>query len=438
MLADFFWGAGGDHLSAFPSPFGTHVDDVVGKFDDIEVVLYHDDRVASVDDALEHIHEDADVFEMQASGRLVEDIERFSRIAFRQFGGKFHPLAFPSRERCRGLPQFDVPQSHVLDGLDFLQDIGHVFEELHRLVDGHVEHIGDRLALIPHLQCLPVVAFAVAHLAGHHHIGQEVHLDGLVAVSATSVAPSPLHVEGEPPRFVSPDFRLRQVHEERADITEHPCICGRVRPWRLSDGRLVYAHHLVDKFQTLELPVRHGFLQRAVEMLRENGLQGLIDQRRLPRATHSCHHDEFSQWYFHVDVFQVVACRSSEPQALALPLTPVSGQGDGFLTVQVLAGNGMLAQHLVDRTLEHHFATSPSCFRSDVYDVVGGEHHVFVVFHHDDGVTDVAQLFQAGDESVVVALVEAYARFVEDIEHIDELRPDLCGQSDALALASRQ
>ena len=76
--------------------------------------------------------------------------------------------------------------------------------------------------------------------------------------------------------------------------------------------------------------------------------------------------------------------------------------------------------------------------RAYVYDVVGIEHHVFVVLNHNDRVAYVAQFFQRSYEPLVVALVQAYAGLVEYIQHIDELRAYLRGKPDALALSSRQ
>ena len=40
-----------------------------------------------------------------------------------------------------------------------------------------VEHLGDVLALELDVEGVAVVAGALAHLAGHVHVGQEVHLD---------------------------------------------------------------------------------------------------------------------------------------------------------------------------------------------------------------------------------------------------------------------
>ena len=60
------------------------------------------------------------------------------------------------------------------------------------------------------------------------------------------------------------------------------------------------------------------------------------------------------------------------------------------------------------------------------------------MLHHYDGVRCVTELLERGDQAVVVALVEAYAGLVEDIEHVDKLRAYLCGEPYALAFAPRQ
>ena len=163
-----------------------------------------DDRVAAFHEFLEHVHEDADVFEVQSRGRFVQDVERTARVALGEFRGEFHALAFSAREGGAGLSDFNVAQSDFLKHFDFVEDVGHVFEELHGLVDGHVQHVGDALSFEAHLQSLVVVALAVAGFAGHEHIGQEVHFDGFVAVPFADLAASAFHVEGETSRFVAP------------------------------------------------------------------------------------------------------------------------------------------------------------------------------------------------------------------------------------------
>ena len=76
--------------------------------------------------------------------------------------------------------------------------------------------------------------------------------------------------------------------------------------------------------------------------------------------------------------------------------------------------------------------------RADVDDVVGRAHRVLVVLDDDHGVAEVAQPLQRRDQALVVALVQADRRLVEDVEHAHQARADLRRQPDALRLAARQ
>jgi len=54
------------------------------------------------------------------------------------------------------------------------------------------------------------------------------------------------------------------------------------------------------------------------------------------------------------------------------------------------------------------------------------------------GVAEVAQALERGEQTVVVALVQADARLVQNVKHADEPRANLRGQPDALRLAAAQ
>src|SRR5690606_41917856 len=73
---------------------------------------------------------------------------------------------------------------------------------------------------------------------------------------------------------------------------------------------------------------------------------------------------------------------------------------------------------------------------SHVDEPVGLEHRLLVVLHDDHRVAEVAQPLERGQELAVVALVQADRRLVEDVDHPGELRADLRGEADALALAA--
>ena len=72
---DLFGGAGGYDLAAAGAAFGAHVDDPVGGFDDVEVVLDDEEGAAAFDEFAEGGEELGDVVEVEAGGGLVEDVE---------------------------------------------------------------------------------------------------------------------------------------------------------------------------------------------------------------------------------------------------------------------------------------------------------------------------------------------------------------------------
>lgn len=84
-------------MTAVFTTSGTHVDDAVSAFEDIEVMLYDYDCIATVDEPVEHTHQHIDVLEMQPCGWLVEDKERPPGVAACKLRGEFYALVFTTR-----------------------------------------------------------------------------------------------------------------------------------------------------------------------------------------------------------------------------------------------------------------------------------------------------------------------------------------------------
>ena len=70
--------------------------------------------------------------------------------------------------------------------------------------------------------------------------------------------------------------------------------------------------------------------------------------------------------------------------------------------------------------------------RTHLHDVVRRSDGVLVVFNHDDGIADVAQVLQGGDHLRVVFRMQADARLVEDIEHPHQSGANLRRKANAL------
>src|SRR5690606_21553691 len=125
-------------------------------------------------------------------------------------------LRLAARERRRRLTEADVPETDLDERLEVPRDRRHRGEELRGLLDRHVEHVGDGLALEVHLERLAVVARTVAHLARDVDVGQEVHLDLQRAVARARLAAAALDVEREAARRVPANLGLGRLREELA------------------------------------------------------------------------------------------------------------------------------------------------------------------------------------------------------------------------------
>ena len=108
----------GDDLAAARAALRPEVDDPVGRLDDVEVVLDDDDRVAGLDEPVEHLEQLLDVGEVEAGRRLVEDVQGLAGRAPRQLGRELHALRLAAGQRRRRLAEVDVAEPDVVQGLE--------------------------------------------------------------------------------------------------------------------------------------------------------------------------------------------------------------------------------------------------------------------------------------------------------------------------------
>ena len=92
-LGDVLGRALDDDPAAAVAALGPEVDDPVGRLDHVEVVLDHEHGVAGVDEPLQHAEQPAHVLEVQAGGRLVEDVDRAAGGALAELGRRASPAA---------------------------------------------------------------------------------------------------------------------------------------------------------------------------------------------------------------------------------------------------------------------------------------------------------------------------------------------------------
>ena len=170
------------------------------------------------------------------------------------------------------------------------------------------------------------------------------------------------------------------------------------------------------------------------------GLEQRLDgQRGLAAPRHARHADEAAQREFGGDVFQVVAGGLDHGDLLAVALAAGLGDLDRTLAGQILSGQAVgIGGDLGRRALADHGAAMHPRPRPHVKDIVGMADRILVMLDHQDRVALVAQVHQRGQQPVVVALVQADRRLVQNVQHARQARPDLAGQANALAFATRQ
>ena len=81
-----------------------------------------------IDELVQDVEQLARVLEVQAGGRLVENVERPARAALRQLLGELHALRFPAAQRRRRLAQLDVAEADVLQRPQLVGDGRKVLE----------------------------------------------------------------------------------------------------------------------------------------------------------------------------------------------------------------------------------------------------------------------------------------------------------------------
>ena len=194
---------------------------------------------------------------------------------------------------------------------------------------------------------------------------------------------------------------------------------------------------LVELVESGDRLVPSGHVLRAVELVGEDVVEDVVDERRLARARHPGDRDEVAEREVDGDVLEVVLAGAGHGELAPVVTAPHVGHRDLATAGQVHAGErvGVLEQAL-DRAGVHDVAAVLAGAGADVDDPVGRGDGVLVVLDDDERVAEVAQPRQRLDEPVVVALVQADGGLVEDVEDADEARADLRREPDALRLAA--
>ncbi len=277
--------------------------------------------------------------EVQPGGRFVQDVEGLAGIPLGELARQLDPLRLTARQGGGRLAEADIGETHIHQGLQLARHCRYRVEELAGIFHRHLEDFVDVLALVLHLQRLAVVALALADVARHVDVRQEVHLHLDDPIPLTGLAAPPFHVEGEAARLIAARARLLSAGKQFADRGEQAGVGSRVGARGAADGALVDIHHLVQMLQPFHAAIgRRGGFGGLVQLAVSDAEQGIVDQGRLAGAGDAGDASHHPDGQIQVDVAQVIAARPLEFQPLAGKRSPLGRNGDLLATGEVVTG----------------------------------------------------------------------------------------------------
>ena len=94
--------------------------------------------------------------------------------------------------------------------------------------------------------------------------------------------------------------------------------------------------------------------------------------------------------------------------------------GNHQLSAKVLAGDGIfIMTDLIRCTNGNNFASSNARAWSEINHQVSRKHCLFIMFDHYYCIASIPELFQCVQQTFIIARVQSYRRFIEDIQYTD-------------------
>ena len=337
---------------------------------------------------------------VQPGRRLVQNEQRVVARLLGQLGRQLHPLRLAAAKGCALLAQLEVAQADFRKRRARVANLGERAKKCHRLVHGHVEHVGDVAALVVDLKRLAVVAPAVARLAGHVHRRQKVHFDFQHTSALAFFATPALDVEAEPAGTVAAYLRCRQPGEQIADLVEDAGVCCRVAARRAADRRLIHNDHPAQRLLAAQCLEFSRTVLRAVKLAEQRPSQHVVNQRAFARTADAGHARERPQRNLQVNVLQIILHRADdlEKTACRIRTNTLGWNIDFVVAAQIFRRQRFfMGEHPLQRPGGHHFAAIQPGARPHVDDVIGPANRLLVVLDHQHRVAQVAQSLERGE-----------------------------------------
>ena len=277
----------------------------------------------------------------------------------------------------------------------------------------------------------------MADFAGHSDVGQELHLNLVVAFALAGLATASLDVEGETPWLVTADSCLGERGEQLADRSEGPGVGGRVAAGCPANGRLVDVDDLVDVFDAVNVVMVAGIVPGFIYFLGQPLVKNVVDQGALARTGYAGNAGQHTQRNGNVYALQVVFPCPGDSDVVTIAGSAAVRHGDFLGPAEVLAGQrAYVGHHVIDFAGGHHVPAMFSGAGAEVNDEVCGAHHRLIVLHHNHRIAHVPQAGEGVNESVIVVGMQTHRGLVTNVQDARKAGANLGCQSHPLGLAA--
>ncbi len=152
--------------------------------------------------------------------------------------------------------------------------------------------------------------------------------------------------------------------------------------------------------------------------LRQRAIQNVVHQSGFARAGNAGYYREQAERQFEVHVLEVVGFAAEDANRFSGGRAALRRHRNLQFAAQVAPRKRLGA--LLDffgAALGHQVSAGIARAGAEVHHVVGAANGFLVVLDDQHGVAHVAQFFQRGNQSIVVARVQADGRLVQHVEH---------------------
>ena len=165
------------------------------------------------------------------------------------------------------------------------------------------------LAAITHVEDLLLESRSFTLFTNQFHVGKELHLDSDSAVALANLATAARKIKREVRRIESAGLRFACSGKDFPDRIVDLDIGNRIGSWRPTDGRLIDKDYVVNQLSAFQLVKRADMSLPVSLLLFQPGIDAIVNQGRLARATDAGHANHHVERQLHINRFQVVLGR---------------------------------------------------------------------------------------------------------------------------------